>query len=62
LFSFNIGVEIGQLLFVGGVLLLYLVAKRIQPAPPAWAWRVPTYAIGGMAAYWTIDRIVGFWI
>jgi len=62
LFSFNIGVEIGQLLFVGGVLVLYLVAKRLQPVPPAWAWRVPTYVIGGMAAYWTIDRITGFWI
>lgn len=62
LFSFNIGVEIGQLLFVGGVLVLYSIAKRLQPVPPAWAWRVPTYAIGGMAAYWTIDRITGFWI
>ena len=62
LFSFNVGVEIGQLLFVSGVVLLYSIAKRIQPLPPAWAWRVPTYTIGGVAAFWTIDRIAGFWV
>jgi hydrogenase/urease accessory protein HupE len=62
LFSFNVGVEIGQLLFVSGVVVLYSIAKRIQPLPPAWAWRVPTYTIGGVAAFWTIDRIAGFWV
>ena len=25
-----------------------------------WAWRVPTYAIGGIAAYWMIERVAGF--
>jgi hydrogenase/urease accessory protein HupE len=62
LFSFNVGVEIGQLLFVSGVVVLYSIGKRIQPVPPAWAWRVPTYTIGGVAAFWTIDRIAGFWV
>jgi len=62
LFSFNVGVEIGQLLFVSGVVVLYSIAKRIQPVPPAWAWRIPTYTIGGVAAFWTIDRIAGFWV
>ena len=61
LFTFNVGVEAGQLLFVGAVLVLYSVARRIQPTPPEWAWRIPTYAIGGVAAYWMIDRVVGFW-
>jgi hydrogenase/urease accessory protein HupE len=61
LFSFNVGVELGQLLFIGGVLALYSLAKRIQPTTPDWAWRVPTYAIGGTAAYWMIDRFAGFW-
>ena len=27
---------------------------------PEWAWRVPVYAIGSMAAFWTIERIAGF--
>jgi len=61
LFTFNVGVEAGQLLFVGAVLVLYSVTRRIQPTPPEWAWRIPTYAIGGVAAYWMIDRVVGFW-
>jgi len=61
LFTFNVGVEAGQLLFVGAILVLYLLARRLQPTPPEWAWRVPTYAIGGTAAYWMIERVVGFW-
>ena len=62
LFTFNVGVEIGQLLFVAAVLVLRAIARRIQPIPPEWAWRVPTYAIGGIAAYWMIERVVGFWV
>lgn len=61
LLTFNVGVEAGQLLFVSAVLVLYSVARRVQPTPPEWAWRVPTYAIGGVAAYWLIERVVGFW-
>jgi len=61
LFTFNVGVEIGQLLFVAIVLVLYAIGRRIQPVPPEWTWRVPTYAIGGAAAYWTIERFVRFW-
>jgi len=61
LFTFNVGVELGQLLFITAVLAIYAMARRIQPIPPKWAWRVPTYAIGGMAAYWMIERVAGFW-
>ncbi len=62
LFTFNVGVEIGQLLFVASVLVLYAIARRLQPMPPDWTWRVPTYAVGGIAAYWLIERVVGFWV
>ena len=61
LFTFNVGVELGQLLFITAVLAIYAMARRIQPIPPEWAWRVPTYAIGGMASYWMIERVAGFW-
>ena len=61
LFTFNVGVEIGQLLFVGVVLVLYAIARRVQPIPPEWARLVPTYVIGSIAAYWMIERVVGFW-
>ena len=61
LFAFNVGVEIGQLLFVTVVLMLYTVVRRIQPLSPEWAWRMPAYAIGSIAAFWMIERIAGFW-
>ena len=61
LFTFNVGVELGQLIFIAAILLLYALGKRLQPTPPEWAWRVPSYAIGGIASFWVIERITGFW-
>ena len=61
LFTFNVGVEVGQLLFVGAVLTLLAVARRARLATPEWAWHVPAYAIGGIAAFWMIERVVRFW-
>jgi hydrogenase/urease accessory protein HupE len=58
LLFFNVGVEVGQLLFVAAVYAVWMVLRR---APlPGWAWRVPVYGIGTMAAFWTIERIAGF--
>ena len=58
LLFFNLGVEAGQLLFIAAVFAVSLMLKRISW--PHWAWRVPVYAIGTMAAFWTIERIAGF--
>ena len=58
LLFFNVGVEAGQLLFITAVFGISMVLKRINL--PGWAWRVPVYAIGSLAAFWTIQRIVGF--
>jgi hypothetical protein len=62
LLFFNLGVEVGQLLFIASVLALAAVARWIERGlalpRPAWAWRVPAYAIGTIAAYWTIGRVV----
>ena len=58
LLFFNIGVEAGQLLFIGAVFLAWSLLRRIDW--PEWAWRIPVYGIGTMAAFWTIERIVGF--
>jgi hypothetical protein len=64
LFFFNVGVEIGQVLFVAAVLSgLYIVrhvTARLRVAPPVWAWRLPPYAIGAVAAFWTIERLASF--
>jgi hydrogenase/urease accessory protein HupE len=64
LLFFNVGVELGQLLFIASVFAAVAGARRITqrfgiPQPP-WVWRIPPYAIGGVAAYWVIQRITTF--
>jgi hypothetical protein len=60
LLCFNVGVELGQLLFVGAVLGLAFVARRgLARWRPALAWLSP-YAIGGAASYWLLARIAVF--
>jgi hypothetical protein len=70
LLFFNIGVEIGQILFVLTLLVAFFVLR-----PPLKAilradgdvvnWQELTmpagYIIGSVASYWLIDRITGFW-
>jgi hydrogenase/urease accessory protein HupE len=64
LLFFNVGVEIGQLLFIASVFaviaLAWQVTRRIGMSQPAWAWRVPPYVIGSVAAFWIIQRIAAF--
>ena len=57
---FNVGVELGQLLFIGVMLLvIHLVFKKIK-FNSLWK-KVPAYAIGSIAGFWLIDRVIGFW-
>jgi len=58
LLFFNLGVEAGQLLFIATVLGVSMVLRRMTL--PVWAWRVPVYTIGSLAAFWTIQRVAGF--
>jgi hydrogenase/urease accessory protein HupE len=60
LLFFNLGVEAGQLLFVAIVLGVTAVARRIPISLPHWAPILPPYAIGGIAAFWLIERVAGF--
>jgi hydrogenase/urease accessory protein HupE len=61
LLLFNVGVELGQLGFIGVVLLIYAILSRYAQKAPQWANQVPAYLIGSIAAFWTIERTVGFW-
>jgi len=61
LLTFNVGVEIGQLLFIASVLTAMAVLRNSLQRLPVWAWRVPVYAIGTAASFWTIERVTGFW-
>ena len=61
LLFFNLGVEAGQLLFIGAALAVMAAARPIQLFRSDWAWRVPVYGIGAVATYWTLANVVGFW-
>ena len=58
LFSFNVGVECGQLMFVGVVLGVAALARRlrIEARVQRYALRVTPYAIGTLAAFWFFER------
>jgi hypothetical protein len=58
LLCFNVGVEAGQLLFVGAV--IGLVRNRLATRGPM-INAVASYAIGGVASFWMIERVAAFW-
>jgi hydrogenase/urease accessory protein HupE len=60
LFFFNIGVEVGQLLFVGAVLTVVALIRRARFPYPRWAELIPPYAIGTVAMFWVIQRVALF--
>ena len=61
LLFFNVGVEVGQLMFVAIVLMIFWVIQKLKFRWPAWTKQVPAYAIGSLAAFWFIQRTVSFW-
>lgn len=56
LFSFNLGIEIGQLAFVVLVLDTVSLARDSLERIPAALGRVPVYAIGSLGVFWCLDR------
>jgi hypothetical protein len=61
LFLFNVGVEIGQLMFIaaalGAIWLVRQVRLRLPVDSTAFARVAPAYLIGSCAAFWLIERI-----
>jgi hydrogenase/urease accessory protein HupE len=62
LFAFNVGVEFGQLAFVGVVLGVVTLSRRtgIARRIEHCARPVATYAIGSLAAFWFFERLTRF--
>ena len=60
LLMFNPGVELGQIMFIAAVLLLIAALRRLFKSWPLWIRQAPAYGIGGMAAFWLIERVSGF--
>jgi len=55
LLLFNVGVEVGQLVFVTGVLSIVWIGRRF--ATPLWLPTAGAYCIGAMSAFWVIQRV-----
>lgn len=60
LLFFSVGVESGHFLFIGTVLSLIALTRRIHISFPRWAELVPPYAIGSVAMFWLIQRTLSF--
>lgn len=66
LLFFNIGVELGQLFFAGGVLLalrygqVIATAVLVNTKAPQVFRLCSSYAIGGLAAFWLFERLAAF--
>lgn len=63
LLSFNIGVELGQLLFIAVVLGLGYLARRLMPALARYGSsmvHISSYVIGSVAAFWVLERLASF--
>ena len=56
LVSFNVGVELGQLGFVGLILGLERAFRLLEVRWPRWLQALPGYAVGSLGAFWTIQR------
>ena len=62
LLLFNVGVEIGQLIFIAGAVGVIVALKTLSGRLPdralAVARATPAYVIGACATYWFIERLV----
>jgi hypothetical protein len=61
LLMFNVGVELGQLVFIAAALSVLALIARLPLPRPAWGWRVAPYAIGSIAMFWVIERASAWW-
>ena len=57
LFTFNVGVELGQLGFIAVVLSLERAVRALGLNPPRWVRVLPGYAVGSLGAFWTLQRL-----
>lgn len=60
LLFFNVGVELGQLAFVAVAWTALKALARTAMAWPRWAHAVPAYAIGTIATFWVVERVLSF--
>lgn len=57
LLLFNVGVELGQLLFIAAALAAFWALSQHGWRMPAWTRPAPSYTVGAFAMFWFIDRL-----
>lgn len=57
LLFFNIGVEIGQLMFVATVLILLVLLRKVRLDQKM--IRASAFVVGGLGLFWTVERVMG---
>lgn len=63
LLFFNVGVELGQLIFVFSVLIIAWIMKKIFTQDLLRKGELGiAYVIGSLAAFWLIERTFSFWV
>jgi hydrogenase/urease accessory protein HupE len=60
LFSFNVGIELGQLFFIACMGVVFFIINRVLKAYKERAYKVISYLIGVTATFWLIERILLF--
>ncbi len=60
LLTFNLGVEVGQLLFVGAVLIAIALVRLLALHPVFHSRRAVAYMIGCISAFWFVQRLSTF--
>lgn len=58
LLFFNVGVEVGQLLFVAAFVAAAAALRRLSVPAPVWTRQAAVYAIGITSSYWLLERTV----
>jgi hydrogenase/urease accessory protein HupE len=61
LLFFNLGVELGQIAFIAGTLILGKIVFSLL-SRPYWLTHASHYLLGSIAAFWTIERVAAFWL
>ena len=60
LLFFNVGVELGQLLFIAAAISFMALLQRVRMPRAGFSGMVAPYAIGSVAMFWVIQRVAGF--
>jgi hydrogenase/urease accessory protein HupE len=69
LLFFNVGVEIGQIIFLLVVILIYFIYRKIKVFTNSGGLekiggiafeKISAYAVGSIASFWMIERLYGF--